>query len=241
MPSWTTLKNSPHVEFYTYREYHNGSYIHIPADNAVSYGDIKPISLKDDPDIVFEELFFLMPYCTGSDYSGALVELSNYQVMLDNYKDHPGVYRVYGGYSTFGILISVHEMLSDESFFDEVLDIITGLNNYPVIDDDDLSNLESEKENEAITDNWLFSTCIDEFKNQHGIIIGDGISIGGGLTDNQKWDLYRELSERANEYPVYEDNGPAYIHWDKIVKAYRTGDLTGLNIPHTLIGDDENE
>lgn len=243
MATFDDLKKLRGITFNTFSGYRENVPEFIPitypeTTPEFDYGKISHGLDKDVSEYDPEDLLITSNYWTGSDYSGTTVELSNYEVFLEDYKDllGTGIFRVYGGYSTFSIAISVRWLLNpdNEERADEIIEVLRDLDGYPVISDDHLSEMESDKEYEAVIDPWLFSECVDQFKDQHRLIIGDGISHDGGLTDDQKWELYRLLSERANEYPIYEDNGPAYIRWEEIVKAWRAGDLTGLNIPHTL-------
>ena len=209
--------------------------IFYPESKRVYYEHIKNISEKPENNNP-GELFIMHPVMSGSDYSGALVELSNHDVFKELYGDCAGVFDVYGGYGSFGILISVSWLINpeNEEKAREIIDTLNNLSNYPLIDDEHLSNMELEKESECIMDQFTTSDMIREFEKQHGIIPGDGISIDGGLTDDQKWTIYRELSERSNTYPVFEDNGWPYIDWGRIVASYRIGDLTQWDIPHHL-------
>lgn len=249
MVTFKDIQKISGIDFYRYEEYkpsettgypdykliRESRYIYYPESKRVSYGGIKNISNKPE-DLDPAELFIMTRAMTGSDYSGTTVELSNYEVFKELYGKLPGVFDVYGGYSTFGILISVSWLINpdNEEKAQEIIDTLNSLSDYPLIDDEHLSNMEIEKENECISDKFTTADMIREFKKQHGIIIGDGISMDGGLTDGQKWTIYRGLSERSNTYPLFEDNGYPYIDWERIVKAYRIGDLTQWDIPHHL-------
>lgn len=238
-----------HLTFNKYEEYtgnfDNARYIYQPDSHEFSYGCLSPMDkisaervrdiLCDDTDIIITP-----DYMTGSDYSGTTVELSNYEVFREMFGDLPGVYLVHGGHSTFTAGISLKWLLdpTNQDKADEIINTLRGLSDYPLIDDEHLSNMECEKERECVLDSFMFADCIREFRTQHGLILGDGCSMDGDLTDDQKWDLYRLLSERSNSYPVFEDNGYPYIDWERIVKSWRAGDLTALNIPHSLESDE---
>jgi len=247
----TELIGMNHIRFHTYREYvrrytndNDWTSEVIPqpekGTDSISYGDLTQIDNKNlISDYHPEVIFITSAYWTGSDYSGTTLELSNFQCMIDEYKDIEGVYRVYGGYSTFSVAIQLSYLLQDDidglTKKDDILEVLRDLESYPLISDDHLSDLECKLEYEGVTDKWMFNECIDQFKEQHGIQVGSDIEYGGGLSDEQKWDLYRMLSERANQYPNFETNSYPYIYWKEIVKAYKVGDLTRLDIPHTLV------
>lgn len=205
-------------------------YRYYPESESFSYGCLSHSNEKLTEENK-NDLLIISPYWTGSDYSGTTIELSNYEVFKEEFKDLLGnaIFDVYGGYSTFSIAISVRWMLDplNEEKALEIIEVLNALSNYPLIDDNHLSDMESEKEYEWVTDKWGFGDCEDEFKKQYGIELLD-------TTDDQKWDLYRELSERSNNYPLFEDNGVPYIHWKEIVESYKIGDLTRMKISHTL-------
>jgi len=206
-------------------------YRYYPESESFSYGCLSHSNEKLSEENK-NDLLITSPFMTGSDYSGTTVELSNYEVFKEEFKELLGtaIFDVYGGYSTFSIAISVRWLLNpeNEEKAQEIIEVLNALSDYPLIDEEHLSEMESKKEYEWITDKWGFGDCEDEFKKQYGIELID-------VTEDQKWGLYRELSERANQYPLFEDNGVPYIYWKKIVESYKIGDLTRLNIAHELI------
>ena len=236
----------PNITFNKYEEYvgtqydkdfkivKESYYRYYPESESFSYGCLSHSNEKLSNENK-NDLLITSPYWTGSDYSGTTVELSNYEVFKEDFKDLMGtaIFDVWGGYSTFSIAISVKWLLdpSNEEKAREIIDILNALSDYPLIDDEHLSDMESKKEYEWVTDSFGFDDCINEFKKQYGIELVD-------VTEDQKWTLYRELSERSNSYPIFEDNGVPYIRWKEIVESYKIGDLTRLNITHELIGDE---
>ena len=238
-----------HINFHTYSEYkrrpvpggseydYTTEYIPEPEKGTtkISYGDLTRIDNKNliadyDPAVIF----ITSGYWTGSDYSGALIEKCNAETFLEDYGDVEGVYRVYGGHSTLSVAIQLSYLLQDDidglTHKDDILDVLRGLSSYPLIDDDKLSNMESDLEYEYVTSEFKWDFYW-EFESQHKIDIIDD-------SKDKAWYLYRELQERANEYPVFETNSLPYIDWKAIVKAYKVGDLAKFDIMHELIEDD---
>ena len=235
-----------HINFHTYSEYvhhdkKDGGWISevLPqpekGTDAISYGDLTQIDNKNlIADYHPEVIFITSNYWTGSDYSGALVEKCNAETFLEMFKDVEGVYSVHGGYSTLSAAIQLSYLLQDDiddlTQKENILEVLRGLSSYPLIDDEKLSDMESDLEYEYVTTDFKWD-FYGEFKEQFGIDIIDD-------SKEKAWDLYRELSERANQYPVFETNGYPYIDWVKIVKAYKVGDLAKFDIVHELIEDD---
>jgi hypothetical protein len=173
------------------------STIHNPDDAglaSVSYGDIKP-DLSGP--------YIEAPYSTWSDYSGSTAERSNCRVLSDMLKDKPGVYPIYGGYSTTGLLISMEYLESDSDLQDTLADLF----NYPVINEDDWSQLECEIEDEDWA-SWI------KYDLQHEL---DSRDIAYPDDDAKLYELYRRAMNAAHEYPIFEDAVSCYIHIDKIV------------------------
>ena len=104
------------------------------------YGDLKPLNGSTP-----EPTDFLMPgLLSGSDYcdSGS-VEVSNHRVFLERYGKLPNVYDVYGGYGTFAVAIR------RDSVTPEMQADLDALDDYPLLDEDDHSEVEMEAEQES--------------------------------------------------------------------------------------------
>jgi hypothetical protein len=119
------------------------------------YGD-----LTLDRPTPFTPQYIMPDLLSGSDYSGSAVERSNYQTFLDAFGDLPGVHPVTGGYGTYAIAIhrktyEVAARSSSHSHHDtiarlaEMYETLTALEDYPVLDDEAMYELEREWQNEA--------------------------------------------------------------------------------------------
>lgn len=93
------------------------------------YGDFEPDN---------QGIFIEIPYCTFSDYSGGTVEKSNFLSWCELYEDSKGVIwkELQGGFYTRGIIAKI------ESLTDSMVDTIEDLLQYPVINEEKLSQLE---------------------------------------------------------------------------------------------------
>lgn len=128
-------------------------------DDYVSYGCLKDTEEGD---------YIEVPYATFSDYSGSTVEYSNYRTFLDRYGEFDGVKELRGGFYTRGIIVKI------SSLTDVMLDDINGLLDYPLMDEEDFSELEYNlavdeiariaKELDGYDDVWteeLINKCLD--------------------------------------------------------------------------------
>jgi predicted transcriptional regulator len=88
-------------------------------------------------------LVFCPDYFSSGDYGGSLVELSNLQTFLEDYKEAPGIYELYGSYGSAGLALDVRHITA------EILEDLGALQSYPVRSEDHLYHLELEKEEEA--------------------------------------------------------------------------------------------
>lgn len=84
----------------------------------------------------------IIELATGSDYSGSLVEISNMRCLK---RDFPWLVEIYGGYGTRGL----GYLGRRENQSDALIEAIDGLTEYPLFDEDDHSDLETETAAEA--------------------------------------------------------------------------------------------
>ena len=141
--------NALNLKWMKYESYENRGegwqYYHAPesAENIVSMGDFKPCKEKS--------AFFEFPFTAWGDYCGSTVEHANYNEMMESFKDNPALYDIRGGYNSHSIVCHV-DILQDE----DILDILEGLQDYPLINDESHSNLEFDLQRES-WDAWIKS------------------------------------------------------------------------------------
>jgi len=169
-----------------------------------------------------EEGDFVIPEgpVSGSDYSGNLLERSNYDVFREQFADSQGTewWETPGGHGTFGLLcrVDADERIPEmEAFFE-------ALRNYPVADERAFEELEMTSQQEAWADygrrdfirglQKLFSRILEA---------GDGIE----LLDLDQDDLfanvdnfYVELADLYGEYPANEQGGDWYFRTRDILE-----------------------
>lgn len=125
------LKTLPGINFYRVDE-NPLEYSRLPFSALSTYG--KPNFITCD-------------YLSYGDYDNScLVERSNFRLFVEQFKDHKGIVQLHGGWGSTGIGIFTQYVSK------EVMEIISGFANYPCIDNDDLSNLEREVEDEVWQD-----------------------------------------------------------------------------------------
>lgn len=165
-------------------------------------------------------------YLSGSDYSGSTVERSNKRVFMEEYGDDPHVFETYGGHGTFGVLI----LATCDN--EEIAECLNGLHNYPLISEDDLSELEMEASNEA-WENWAQCDFIRALEKQFGI---DDLDPDNDITD--LYELFWRAAEDANRYWESEQGGGMWINVGEVARAI---DIKILEKPQAHIDPWEKE
>jgi len=196
-----------------------------PDSKSVSYGDLMhpddcPASAVKyleglSTDATEEgELYFFLPYASGSDYSGSTVEASNRKEFLESYGKEEFVWEAHGGYNTYAVVLGLTGLLEcADDTFDAILDTIEGLEDYPLINDEALSNLESTLADEA-WDSWVAADFRRDLEKKF-----DGVEFEWP-SDSDLRPFFEKRAEKANEYWFNEGYGPdMYIRVYKIVEG----------------------
>jgi hypothetical protein len=146
-------------------------------------------------------------YTQGSDYSGGTVTLSNYNQLFEMAKES-GVdccETVSGGHGTYAIFFNVYTTP------DEIVEVLAGLDEYPSVDDEALSELEMEQSNEAWED-WGKSEFRKALEKKFG---GDADEV----SDEDLYTCFHEASEASNSYWEDQQGSGMWIDMNRVVKA----------------------
>jgi len=168
----------------------------IPEHNGQDIGYSQGYSSKR------ETGWYQVEYATGSDYSGSSVERANYkelQEMLEAAHPEdaqPVVWaRTSGGHGTYGIVVRYGDL--DE----EIRETLDALEDYPAINDEAVSNLEMEEQDET----WENSGR-DEFIRAVAKIEGkDKDALEEAITPEQWHGVFRAMCTATNR--DWEDQG----------------------------------
>jgi hypothetical protein len=176
--------------------------------HSLSYGDFEEVT---GTPANLSEVYIIPEVTSGGDYdnSGA-IERSNHRTLLKRFKKVTGVHDLYGGYGTFAIAIRADVAESNE----EIKEVLDGLENYPVIDGEDLSSLEDELYNEA-WDQWVGNEVKKEL-----IKVLDPYNITEEQIDEIDLEKYYQLV-RFNDDIDYriEAGGSTWMKTDKVAEA----------------------
>lgn len=173
------------------------------------YGDLHNLDYGycDNPvEVVVPKLM------SGSDYSGSSIERANYAAFLEQFKDVKGVYETYGGHGTYGVVI----LASVDN--KEIADTLRALADYPVVDEEKLSEIELELQNEA-WENWAKSEFIRELERVFNL---DDLEIDA----HDKWDeMIHQLMDSGKAEWIHETGGDAWIDVKRLAQAVEWEDL----------------
>ena len=222
-----------------------------PDSKSVSYGDLmKPADCTESAVKYLEglstdateegEFYFFLPYASGSDYSGSTVEKANHKEFLESYGKEQFVWESHGGFDTYAVVLGLTGLLEcADDTFDAILGIIEGLEDYPLIDDEALSNLESTLADEA-WDCWVAGDFRRALEKKFAGVEFEWPS------DSDLRPFFEKRAEKANEYWFNEGYGPdMYIRVDKIVEGIDLDNLAEYTllfiVTYTDVGQETEE
>jgi hypothetical protein len=142
-----------------------------------------------------ELLVFVPSYCSGSDYNGGALVRSNVKALEELADGEELVHwMLHGGHGTHGIAFPLWERS------EELVRVLEGLGNYPVVDESLMSELESEEETEA-WDNWVRSDFTRALESATGVDLSE-------VADSELSTLFYERMQETSTYFEHTDEGP---------------------------------
>ncbi len=230
------LKDINNLSFYQYNKYVSATYdqsngmcklikeayytYDIPDDcKAIWMDDLE----KVDHQVAFDRimlndidgLIMVHEYSIFGDYGGyGSVGMSNHRILVDEYQ-HIDLYGMYSQYAG----CRIDSLINDTDYKDQIFEIYNSLNNYPAIDDQDMSNLEYDLSKECF-DNCYKDDLIKAIESKFDIDIDDYDQI----PDASLWYLLEILSERSNTYWENEYTS-MYIDIDQCVESMTIEDF----------------
>lgn len=185
----------------------------LEAGSQISLGDLSDKQRSpDDVQVV------MVRHTVGGDYSGSLVERSNYEGILEDHEDHDDVFSAYGGYGSYGVVFRA------SSTDPELIEIMQRLENYPLYDEEHLSALEMTKSDEE-WENWGRDDYVRALEKEHENVDGWDDVIEALADDPVALDaLFYEVSNAESIY--WEMDGPSmHINVEKVAEATSVEDI----------------
>lgn len=180
---------------------------------------------------------YALTYLQGSDYSGCLVERSNYEAvleMLEGAEDEEPAEdmaqvawaKVSGSHGSFGLFLFRRQAIPAELY-----EVLVGLHNYPLLDEERHSRMELDAQAESWDNGYRY-----DFKRALEAKTGDVISLDD-VSDEAIDEFFEESREAANEYWVNESGDGCYIDLDPIVEGVTLAQIRKL--PGARLDDHE--
>lgn len=155
----------------------------------------------------------------SGDYGGSLVELSNLQTFLEDFKEAPGVWELSGAWGSSGLALDVRFLTEN------MLEALEALESYPLLSEDALNWLELEKEQEA-WDSWVSSDFrkelsklledkLPEAEEEELLLLEEKLDC---LPEEKLYSLFQEAAEEACIYWETE-NISRYIDCEAVAEA----------------------
>jgi len=161
------------------------------------------------------EIWVLVPdLLKGSDYSGSMVERSNYNVFLEKFSSVDGVISLGGGYRTYAIALTLKALRNEE------IQAVTALRDCPLMDEDN----HTEMEWGAYVKQWAEHGATDfrHSLNEHLKLEDDHVDLWDELTDITDDDLknfYICMRSGNEEFTNQEGYRSVDILTDKAAKG----------------------
>jgi hypothetical protein len=168
----------------------------------VSYSAFRSLRCWETPN---DEHYFMPAILSGSDYSGSLVEKSNFEVFTEEFDKHEDVLITYCGYGTYAVALRLG--LTDQ----EIISTLERLIDYPLLDEMKLSEMELVAQEEA-WESWVRRDFIVALEQKFDCELDD-------YDEDLLFQFFTKQADAANEYWVNEQSDEMWINLDRIVES----------------------
>ena len=218
----------------------------LPIAYSGSYGDWTPWPADKPLD---GDAWFIPEYASGSDYSGNLVEQCNFKVIREQSDacefEDADIIEYSGGHGTFALAIRVGALdvgpieddadLEDrQGNIDSLIETITGLEDYPLADESELSEMENNAQNEAWEDyarsefktelTKYFRVQCDALEPEQWAILADMLDDTDWLSDSFADTIAWDLQNYSNACWENEQGDSMYLDVERLVSGGLTPD-----------------
>ena len=208
--------------------------INYPISKEISFGNLNEISLKSTLDNTpIDEIFLMSNYMQYGDYDNScMIERSNVKLFLESFGQLPFIFKVWGGYGSTGIAIALKGLMDplNEEKALEIIETLNNLNDYPVIDDEDMSNMEYECFLESL-DSFEIRDCNKLLATQYLVNVDD-------YDEDKLKDVLIESDRHGNPSWFIESGGICYIDTKELISHVSLSDyyscLTDFTLKNTI-------
>jgi hypothetical protein len=182
----------------------------MPSEDSayLSYGNIGDKARRVDLGVIRQQpdrFLYVPSLLVFSDYSGSSVERANFKAFMREFGDTPGVWELSGGHGTNGVAIRL------DAVTPEMVEVFKSLEDYPVIDEDLLGEVEMELAEESAK-----SYGYTDFLNAVGDSLG--VTILTDADDDKATALFWETTSDLPEPYRIETGGSVYFFIDRMVE-----------------------
>lgn len=236
MISLSDITNIDNCEIFQYLKYGswNKDDITFPETKHIYWSDLRVISSRDlkikIEDNRISDLFLIPKYLQFGDYDNScMVERSNKKCFLEEYENSPAVFEATGGYGSESVALSLRELMNpgNEESTASIIETLNGLNDYPCIDDGEMSRMEYEAFDEAFND-YGYKDALSALAKKFNLEIYD-------YKEEEFKALLIEKDSRGNPSWMIESGGSCYIDIDEMIKDIGIEELKPILTDYEVI------
>lgn len=167
-------------------------------------------------------LVWISSHCQGGDYGGGTHNISNARVLIDEFSS-PELREIGGGYGSFGVAVDPRYLSED------LLENLQSLENYPVLNEDDLSHYEMELQSEA-WESWAEREFRDALENRLSEISSEDEAENATeeISSETLYELFHQALETGNLYWSHECATSAWIDCEEVAAEVSEENLKDL-------------
>jgi hypothetical protein len=173
-------------------------------------------------------ILWVSDYALYGDYCGAPHTASNCRVLLEEFGGSPQCREACGSYGSRSVVIDPRYLS------DELLESLQSLEDYPILDENDCSELELELQDEA-WESWAKRDFSQSLEERLSSLCGDELAEQAvkSLSSAELWAVFESLREEASEYWQSQGSPDQWIDLERIVERASTECLLSL-LSHSL-------
>jgi hypothetical protein len=203
--------------------------VNLEEDQQIAWRELHPVSAHDKRKIRRhpQNYVYLSRLLGFGDYdNSSAVERSNHRVFMEEHGEKPGVYEIYGSHGSQAIALRLS--LQDK----DIEATLAALADYPLIDEEDMSRLEMEMQEEAY-ESWAGADFIREVEKELGVDITDD-----GDRAELFWRALRAVEERGRDQAFVEAGGGVVFPLEQMAKRVTLQDLDHIGATYEAQDDE---
>ncbi len=178
-------------------------------------------------------------------WPGCYDPVSYYQANANVWRDRYGSRRFAGGATDGAIIIDPRYLIPSPEADQDAIDDLTGLESYPCLSDDELSQVEYDRETAAWEESYDYRR---DFRQALGKALDAlypdaplywGEETIDAVSDADIDEMARDLQERTNIYWEHQSDGSAWLDVDRLVAGVTAADLADLTSLPILAPDQQ--